>query len=156
MSRRTLMTLAAGLALMLLTTGAALIPTGGVVAQRETDDRDCRDFSSQKKAQRFFEEEGGPRRDRHRLDADDDGIACEDFFDTDEDEDDDNDRRNRRNNDRNTERDNDETTSGGDRDCDDFDTQEEAQEFFEDEGGPESDPHRLDADDDGIACETLP
>lgn len=43
-----------------------------------------------------------------------------------------------------------------DRDCDDFDTQEEAQAFFEAEGGPESDPHRLDANDDGIACETLP
>jgi micrococcal nuclease len=70
--------------------------------------------------------------------------------------DDERDTKNRRNTDRNTERDDDETTSGGDRDCDDFDTQEEAQAFFEDEGWPGSDPHRLDAEEDSIACETLP
>jgi hypothetical protein len=40
--------------------------------------------------------------------------------------------------------------------CADFDTQEEAQEFFEEQGGPENDPNRLDADNDGIACEGLP
>ncbi len=43
-----------------------------------------------------------------------------------------------------------------DRDCNDFDTQREAQRFFEDEGGPQRDPHGLDADNDGIACEDLP
>lgn len=43
-----------------------------------------------------------------------------------------------------------------DQDCEDFEFQEDAQEFFEDEGGPESDPHGLDADDDGVACESLP
>lgn len=41
-----------------------------------------------------------------------------------------------------------------DRDCTDFATQEEAQSFFE-SSGP-GDPHRLDGDGDGIACETLP
>lgn len=41
-----------------------------------------------------------------------------------------------------------------DRDCGDFDTQEEAQRFF-DRAGP-GDPHRLDADGDGRACEGLP
>ena len=45
---------------------------------------------------------------------------------------------------------------GPDRNCDDFDTQAEAQEFFEAAGGPGSDPHRLDADNDGVACESLP
>ena len=40
--------------------------------------------------------------------------------------------------------------------CDDFATQEEAQAFFEAEGGPASDPHGLDSDFDGIACEELP
>lgn len=40
-----------------------------------------------------------------------------------------------------------------DKDCPDFATQEEAQDFFLAEGGPEEDPHNLDADDDGIACE---
>ena len=40
-------------------------------------DRDCADFETQKKAQRFFLKQGGPRLDPHRLDADRDGIACE-------------------------------------------------------------------------------
>jgi hypothetical protein len=43
-----------------------------------------------------------------------------------------------------------------DRDCSDFTTQEEAQVFFEQEGGPAEDPHNLDGDNDGRACETLP
>jgi hypothetical protein len=46
--------------------------------------------------------------------------------------------------------------NGPDRDCADFDTQEEAQEFFLAAGGPERDPHGLDGDNDGIACEKLP
>jgi micrococcal nuclease len=45
---------------------------------------------------------------------------------------------------------------GPDRDCGDFRSQEEAQRFFEAAGGPEKDPHRLDSDGDGIACEGLP
>jgi len=48
------------------------------------------------------------------------------------------------------------TPSVPDRNCSDFDTWAEAQAFFESEGGPESDPHRLDNDGDGIACESLP
>ena len=44
--------------------------------------------------------------------------------------------------------------SGPDRDCGDFDTQEEAQAFFEAAGA--SDPHRLDGDGNGVACESLP
>jgi len=43
----------------------------------------------------------------------------------------------------------------GDRNCDDFSSQEEAQDFFEEQGGPEDDPNVLDADDDGEACETF-
>lgn len=46
--------------------------------------------------------------------------------------------------------------SGPDRDCGDFATHAEAQAFFEAAGGPASDPHRLDGDHDGVACETLP
>jgi len=46
---------------------------------------------------------------------------------------------------------NDETYTGGDMDCDDFETQAEAQEFHETHTG-----HRLDGDGDGIACESLP
>lgn len=41
-----------------------------------------------------------------------------------------------------------------DRDCADFATQEAAQKFYE-AAGP-GDPHRLDADGDGIACEANP
>jgi hypothetical protein len=41
-------------------------------------DRDCSDFPNQKKAQRYFKRHGGPRKDPSRLDADHDGIACED------------------------------------------------------------------------------
>ena len=40
-----------------------------------------------------------------------------------------------------------------DRDCADFGSQAEAQRFFEDEGP--GDPHRLDRDNDGDACESL-
>lgn len=42
-----------------------------------------------------------------------------------------------------------------DRDCSDFDTQAQAQRFFLDHS-PRLDPHRLDADGDGRACESLP
>lgn len=44
---------------------------------------------------------------------------------------------------------------GPDRDCGDFDSQLVAQRFFESADGPEEDPHRLDGDDDGRACESL-
>ena len=45
---------------------------------------------------------------------------------------------------------------GPDRDCSDFETQREAQDFFEAAGGPERDPHLLDRNKDGAACESLP
>lgn len=41
----------------------------------------------------------------------------------------------------------------GDYDCSHFDTQDQAQQVLENTPG---DPHRLDGDDDGIACESLP
>ena len=43
----------------------------------------------------------------------------------------------------------------GDVNCSDFDTQAEAQAFFE-ANDPENDPYGLDADGDGVACESLP
>jgi micrococcal nuclease len=46
--------------------------------------------------------------------------------------------------------------NGPDRDCSDFSTHAEAQEFFIAAGGPQRDPHRLDGDHDGVACESLP
>lgn len=42
-----------------------------------------------------------------------------------------------------------------DRDCPDFKGHEEAQEFFIAQGGPEQDPHRLDNNSNGVACEAL-
>lgn len=46
-----------------------------------------------------------------------------------------------------------ETPPSGDVNCSDFDTQEEAQAFFEMYPG---DPYGLDSDGDGVACESLP
>lgn len=40
--------------------------------------------------------------------------------------------------------------------CDDFDTQPEAQKFFINAGGPSKDTNRLDGNNDGQACEGLP
>jgi hypothetical protein len=42
-----------------------------------------------------------------------------------------------------------------DKDCSDFPTQKKAQKFFK-KHNPKKDPHGLDADNDGKACETLP
>jgi len=44
----------------------------------------------------------------------------------------------------------------GDYDCSDFSTHQEAQDFFENNGGIDNDYHGLDRDGDGVACETLP
>lgn len=50
--------------------------------------------------------------------------------------------------------------AAADLDCEDFATQREAQAFFDSQpalgGGIPADPHRLDADNDGLACEHLP
>lgn len=46
------------------------------------------------------------------------------------------------------------SASAGDKDCSDFPNQAAAQKFF-DKHGP-GDPHRLDADGDGVACESNP
>jgi hypothetical protein len=43
--------------------------------------------------------------------------------------------------------------TSGDRDCADFRSWREAQDFYQSAG--RGDPHRLDADNDGIACESL-
>lgn len=49
------------------------------------------------------------------------------------------------------------STSSGDKDCSDFATQEEAQAYFKSKGGsPTNNVDKLDSDQDGIACESLP
>jgi hypothetical protein len=103
-------------------------------------DYDCADFATQEEAQQFL-----LAGDPYGLDADNDGMACDNL------------------------------PSGGgtgtatppatptqsqppatpttsDLDCADFATQEEAQAVY---NADTSDPNGLDADDDGIACETL-
>ena len=54
-----------------LALGVAAVPASAVT------DRDCGDFSSQKAAQIFYLNAGGPRVDPHRLDSEGDGVACE-------------------------------------------------------------------------------
>lgn len=41
-------------------------------------DKDCADFKNQKKAQKFFKKHN-PKKDPHYLDADNDGVACEEL-----------------------------------------------------------------------------
>ena len=121
--------------------------------ENEFQDRNCSDFDTWREAQDFFLSEGGPSQDPHGLDRNGDGIACESLpgapggesgpirQDTqptptptsqpDEDE-------------------------FEDRNCSDFATWQEAQDFFLSEGGPSQDPHRLDGDGNGVACQSLP
>lgn len=47
------------------------------------------------------------------------------------------------------------TEARTDRNCADFTTHHQAQTFYERTGGPLIDPHDLDRDRDGIACEAL-
>ena len=131
-------------------------PTPTPTPQPDEDDfqdRNCSDFGSWREAQDFFLSEGGPSQDPHRLDRNGDGVACESLPGApgsdsgpggqdaqptpaptpqpDEDE-------------------------FEDRNCSDFGSWQEAQEFFLSEGGPTQDPHRLDRNGDGVACESLP
>jgi hypothetical protein len=71
-STRRILVAAAGAALIAL---VVLMPTAASAKRR---DMDCDNFSSQKSAQIYFLKHGGPRYDPDRLDADHDGIACED------------------------------------------------------------------------------
>ena len=41
------------------------------------EDKDCKDFRTQREAQLFFEANGGPSNDPHNLDRDGDGKVCE-------------------------------------------------------------------------------
>jgi hypothetical protein len=46
-------------------------------------------------------------------------------------------------------------TFGPNRNCGDFSTWQKSQDFFLAAGGPSSDPHGLDGNHDGIACQSL-
>ena len=120
-------------------------PTATPMPESDFVDRDCGDFGDWAAAQAFFEAAGGPGVDPHRLDRNGDGVACQslpgapDTADADP-----------------------APTATPmpekdfvDRDCGDFDDWESAQAFFEAAGGPDDDPHRLDGNGDGVACESL-
>jgi Excalibur calcium-binding domain len=57
---------------------AAVVALAVAAAPVSAADKDCADFSTQAAAQKFYKKHGGPKKDPHRLDADRDGIACED------------------------------------------------------------------------------
>jgi hypothetical protein len=108
-------------------------------APNAPEDLDCADFSSQAEAQATYEQDPS---DPHGLDADGDGAACE---------------WNPESSDAPSQEPSTVTPepsggsgSGRDLDCDDFSSQGEAQATLEDDP---SDPHGLDADGDGQACE---
>jgi hypothetical protein len=62
-----------------IATLAAMGVLAVAVAPAHAADKDCSDFSSWKQAQHYYKKHGGPRYDPDRLDADHDGIACEDL-----------------------------------------------------------------------------
>jgi len=62
-----------------MTALAAVVALAFSAAPASAADKDCSDFSSWHAAQKFYKRHGGPQRDPHRLDADHDGIACEDL-----------------------------------------------------------------------------
>ena len=116
------------------TTPASAVPTPTSEPTPNVDTHNCSDFATQPEAQAFFESEGGPASDPHRLDRDGDGVACQSLPGAPK-----------------------STSKSEDtHNCSDFSTWSEAQSFYESEGGPDSDPHKLDRDGDGIACVSLP
>jgi Excalibur calcium-binding domain len=67
----------------LLAAAFAVVPTASLLSMAiatpvaSARDKNCSDFKNQKKAQHWFRKHH-PRRDPSNLDADHDGIACED------------------------------------------------------------------------------
>lgn len=94
---------------------------------------DCASFETHEQAQRVLKQDPS---DPHYLDGDDDGVACEDLPKSQPDDQPPS------------------AVSGGDSnlDCASFATHEQAQRVFEQDL---SDPHYLDGDGDGVACEEL-
>ena len=105
-------------------------------------DRSCGDFDTWWGAQNFYLAAGGPGSDPHRLDGNADGIVCESLRDANRIE--------------GEPLPSDPASGLDDWNCIDFVTWREAQTFFLIEGGPAEDPHRLDINGDGVACESLP
>ncbi len=75
MSIRTLRRIGA----LALVVAAGAVATLAQPAAATFHDKDCSDFKTHRQAQRYFKNHGGPRHDPSHLDADHDGIACEDL-----------------------------------------------------------------------------
>lgn len=113
----------------------------------DSADYDCPDFETQQDAQAVYDDDPS---DPHGLDADGDGVACETLPDGSGASGGDDDGSG---GDSGTDTDAGDSSGTVDYNCSDFETQEEAQAVLDDDP---SDPHGLDRDGDGVACESLP
>ncbi|MDD7918025.1 excalibur calcium-binding domain-containing protein [Actinomycetospora callitridis] len=143
-----------------LTLLAAVGPGAGAAFAAGPGDKNCSDFQYQEDAQEVLD---GNSADPNGLDRDDDGEACETLphrpviNDVSLDDDAPADPAPSTRHSSGTtwtaaDTSDESSTSTRDRDCADFDSQAEAQAVLDDDP---SDPERLDADDDGIACESF-
>ena len=127
------------------------IPCEGMVqpARHLHDEFDvvCNDFQHRDEAEHFFNEYDAPGQNLYGLDRDLDGRPCETVPPLD----DTNRVLSRLNRMWRAE-----AGLDTDADCGDFETWAEANAFFIRNGGPNSDPHRLDGDSNGVPCESLP
>ncbi len=134
---------------------AASFPLAGTAFAQ---DLNCDDFATQEEAQAEYERDTS---DPHNLDGDNDGTACESLPSGGSTGGDDNTGGDNTGNDNtggdntggdNTGGDNTGNEGQDDLNCSDFATHEQAQAEYERDT---SDPHNLDGDNDGIACEEL-
>ena len=138
-----------------VTVPVAVVPQfAGLPFDPAGTDRNCLDFSSWWDAQNFYLAAGGPVDDPHRLDHNGDGTACESLLAAPDDDPPPDGLRDGSSSSTETSSTQDEGFQ--DRNCGDFDTWQEANDFFLSEGGPGHDPHRLDGNNDGEPCESLP
>lgn len=127
------------------------IPCDGILPRERADLEEfkvkCNDFQHRDEAEHFFEVYDSLGENRFGLDRDLDGRPCETLPPLDSIS---------RVLNRLDRLWSDDARFDADANCSDFETWIEANEFFLQAGGPESDPHRLDNDSDGIPCESLP
>ncbi|WP_425440477.1 excalibur calcium-binding domain-containing protein [Prauserella shujinwangii] len=110
------------------------------------DDYDCGDFTYQEEAQQVFDSVPG---DPYRLDANGDGVACEDLPSKPKPKPEPKPQPEPA---PSTQDNPAPAATDTDKDCRDFASQDEAQAVLD---ADPSDPHRIDGDNDGIACEAL-
>lgn len=153
-ARRTRRTRAAALGGLSLL--ALLGPGAGAALAAGADVHDCGDFDYQEDAQDVYDADTS---DPNRLDADDDGLACETLphrpahaeLGLEDDGSSPPSSSSSSSSHSSSSSSVDTVVSSTDRDCDDFSSQAEAQAALD---ADPSDPERLDADDDGEACES--